>query len=37
VVDSRRDSGGYTGQADLADPARAKFVNLFVGEVEEMD
>src|SRR6202521_3621016 len=32
-----RDSGGYAGQANLAYPACAKFVNLFVGEVEEMN
>jgi len=37
VVDRRRDSGGDAGQANLADPSCAKFVNFFVGEVEEMD
>ena len=36
VVDRRRDRGGDAGQADLADPACAKFVDLLVGEVEEM-
>src|ERR1700694_429106 len=37
VVDCSRDSGGDAGQANLAYPACAKFVKLFVGEVEEMD
>src|SRR5207302_5315593 len=30
------DRGGDAGQTNLADPACAKLVNLFVGEVEEM-
>src|SRR6266850_3819967 len=36
VVHRRRDGGSDTGLADLADAAGAHFVNLFVGEVEEM-
>ena len=28
--------GGEAGQADLADPAGAELVELFVGKVEEM-
>ena len=36
VVDRRGDRSGNAGQADLADPARTKFVDLFVGVIEEM-
>src|SRR5438132_8099513 len=36
VVHRSGNGGGHAGQADLADAARAKFINLFVGEVEEM-
>ncbi len=36
VMDRRRDGGGNAGQADLADPARAQFVNLFVRIIQEM-
>jgi hypothetical protein len=36
VVDRRSRRGGEAGQADLADATCAKFINLRVGEVEEM-
>src|SRR5207302_527942 len=36
MVDARSDGGGYPSESDLADPARAKCIDLFVGEVEEM-
>src|ERR1700723_3252947 len=37
MVDRPRDGGGYTGQANLADPPRTKFVDFFVGVVQEMN
>jgi hypothetical protein len=36
VVDPGRDGGRDAGQADLADAASAKFIDFFIGEVEEM-
>jgi hypothetical protein len=36
VMDRIRDGGGDAGEADLADPTNAQFVDLFVGEVTEM-
>src|SRR5947208_1308416 len=36
VMDRGGDAGGDAGQADFADAAGAEFVNLLVGEVEEM-
>jgi len=36
MVDRRCDLGRDTGQADLADSARTKFVDLFVWIIEEM-
>src|SRR5258706_1313817 len=36
MVDRRSDGSGDSGQADLADPARANFVDLLVGKVQEV-
>ena len=36
MIDARGDRGSDTGESDLADAARPKFVDFFIGKINEM-